>query len=571
MENAKSQGVDFQLVIGGAAGQGLQVVESLLTGMFRSAGYYVHATKEFMSRIRGGCNSITIRVSGSSVDAFRESIDIALLLSPDALDWLAPRIDGQTVIIADRQSLEGRVVTLDLPLTAAKEEVGGKLYNNAFSCGFLAGHLGFGRESLAQSLQAIFPADAGDLLDKNRQAANLGYAYGERSSSAHAVKVADINRDLVPKRLFLNGTQALSLGALAGGCNFISSYPMSPSTGVLQFLASRDGRLGVVVEQAEDEISAINMGLGSWYAGGRAMVTTSGGGFALMGEGLSLAGAIESPMVIHLAQRPGPATGLPTRTEQGDLELALYSGHGEFPRLILAPGSLEECFDCACKAFELADGFQIPVFLLTDQYLLDSSYDVDSLPFPSEGSESAIVKTEPGYQRYRVTDDGVSPRGIPGLGQGFVCVDSDEHDESGFITETATMRTAMVEKRMQKLEKVREASPFGTELFGSEDYDCLIVGWGSTRNMLREALERTKPPRTAFLYSPQVYPLSESYREHVRHTKRLIVVENNFTGQFGRILQREAGAEVHDCWLKYDGRPFSVEELVDRIEKGLKA
>lgn len=570
MKSAKSNGVDFQIVVGGAAGQGLQVIETLLTNLFRRAGYYVHATKEFMSRIRGGCNSITIRVSASTVDAFREQIDIALLLTPGALDWLAHRLNGKTVIIADSQSLKEAALTIDLPLTAEQDKIGGKIYGNAFSCGFVAGHLGLDRDLLTQSFQDVFSGEDIELVEKNHQAANLGFELGKRSPSAYALKAHDLSPGQELKRFFLSGTQALSLGALAGGCNFISSYPMSPSTGVLQFLATYAEQLGVVVEQAEDEISAINMGLGSWYAGGRAMVTTSGGGFALMGEGLSLAGAIESPMVIHLAQRPGPATGLPTRTEQGDLELTLYSGHGEFPRFILAPGNLEECFYCACRAFEIADRFQIPVFLLTDQYLLDSSCEIDKLPFPSEVVSNLIIKTEFDYQRFKITDDGISPRGVPGFGNGFVCVDSDEHDESGLITEMSSIRNAMVEKRMQKQNEVRKTSLFGAELFGCEDYDNLIIGWGATRNIIREALEMTKPSRTAFLYSPQVYPLSEAYIEYVRQARHVIVVENNFTGQFGGILQRETGIGPHDSWLKYDGRPFSVEEIVKRLEKDLR-
>ncbi|MBN2269433.1 MAG: hypothetical protein JXN61_02400, partial [Sedimentisphaerales bacterium] len=321
---------------------------------------------------------------------------------------------------------------------------------------------------------------------------------------------------------------------------------------------------GIVVEQAEDEIAAINMALGAWYAGARAMVTTSGGGFALMAEGLSLAGMIESPLVAHLAQRPGPATGLPTRTEQGDLELAIYAGHGEFPRAVFAPGTFEEAFHLTQNAFTLADRHQSPVIILTDQYLMDSYYNVPAFNLSGLGVESHIVKTETGYKRYELTDNGVSPRGVPGYGDGLVVVDSDEHDECGHITEDLLLRVKMVEKRLKKLDAMTDEAVRPT-LTGPEDYKNLVVCWGSTRNIVSEALAELHRGDTSLLHFSQVHPLHPSTGDLLGRADKLILIEGNATGQFGKLIKLATGIDIESRMLKYNGLSFTVEEIVEDL------
>ncbi|HSG28146.1 MAG TPA: hypothetical protein VLA34_06680, partial [Candidatus Krumholzibacterium sp.] len=300
----------------------------------------------------------------------------------------------------------------------------------------------------------------------------------------------------------------------------------------------------------------------------RGMVTTSGGGFALMTEGLSLAGMIESPVVIHLAQRPGPATGLPTRTEQGDLLFALYGGHGYFPRIILAPGTIEEAYDLSRRAFGLADTLQVPVIILTDQYLIDSYTNVAGLD-TSPVAGGAIVETKKDYSRYRITPDGISPRGVPGHGSGLVCVDSDEHDEDGRITESREVRTAMVEKRLRKSVKVREAA-IEPVLTGGEDFRDLVVGWGSTCPIIRGGLDAAGVKDASFLHISQVYPMHPRVREYMEKAERVIVVENNVISQLGKVLLLETGLKPDAVILKYDGHPFSVEELAGRLSEVLQ-
>ena len=259
----------------------------------------------------------------------------------------------------------------------------------------------------------------------------------------------------------------------------MASYPMTPSTPLQVFLAGNAHDFDLVYEQAEDEIAAINMALGASYAGARSMVASSGSGFALMEEGVGLAGMIETPVVIYIGQRPGPAVGLPTRTSQEDLNLALYSGTGEFPRIIFAPGKLEDAFTLSQLAFNLADKYQIPVFILSDQYFADCYYNIPSLPLDEVDNEDYIIKTTSDYKRYLITHDGVTPRGIPGYGDGLVLVDSDEHDEEGHITENLEIRTQMVDKRLKKMENIRKDA-VAPELVGSPDYENLVLGWGST-------------------------------------------------------------------------------------------
>jgi 2-oxoglutarate ferredoxin oxidoreductase subunit alpha len=282
-----------------------------------------------------------------------------------------------------------------------------------------------------------------------------------------------------------------------------------------------------------------------------------------MAEGVSLAGMIETPLVVHLAQRPGPATGLPTRTEQGDLNLVLYAGHGEFPRIILAPKNIEEAFSLSRQAFNLADKYQTPVFILTDQYLMDTYYNLPRGKLPSAPVERHVERTGPDYRRFLLTESGISPRGVPGFGKGIVCVDSDEHDEGGYITEDSDVRIAMVQKRLNKAAVLKVNAP-PPAFQGAEGYEILIVGWGSTYPALAEAIEKIGRPALAYLHFSWVYPLAEDTAAYLQKAKKIIVVEGNVTGQFANLLKLMTGRQIESI-LKYNGQPFSVEELVREI------
>jgi len=376
--------------------------------------------------------------------------------------------------------------------------------------------------------------------------------------------------------MMMNGNQAIALGAVSAGARFCAFYPMTPATSVPLTLISIAERAGIVVEQVEDEIAAVNMAVGASYTGAPSMVATSGGGFALMVEGVSLAGMTETPIVFVVAQRPGPATGLPTRTEQADLGFVLHAGHGEFPRAILAPGTVEECFDLTRRAFFLAEEFQTPVFVLTDQYLADSfravePFDVASLDFVRPGSGYVHKDAGAGsgaYLRHALTESGISPRLIPGMSANLVVTDSDEHTEDGHLTEDLDVRILMVEKRLKKGEGLTTKS-IPPEYAGDDSPEILFVSWGSGRGPVMEAARalRERGESTAVLHFSQVWPIAPgAFIEYLGKAGRVVSVEGNATGQLAALIARETGFMIGERISRYDGRPLTPEYILDKFD-----
>ena len=379
---------DVSIVLGGAAGQGIQTIQDLLTHILKAEGYHVFAMREVMSRVRGGVNSTEIRISDKRVSAYLERMDIFLPLNPEATKRYNYRITDKTFVVDEKR----------IPMSKIAKSLGSDIYKNIVAVGFILGLFRVEKYIIEKYIKNYFK-DKPKFIKNNLEAVSKGYHIGKLYSSKITI---DVKKDKkIAKELYMDGSEAIALGAIAGGCNFISSYPMSPSTGVLVNMAKHSKNFEVLVEQVEDEIAAINMSLGAWYAGARGLVTTSGGGFDLMTEGLSLSGMIETPLVVHIAQRSGPATGLPTRTEQGDLDLALYAGHGEYPRIVLAPGDAEEAFYLTQRAMNLADKYQVPVLILTDQFLVDSFYNIPSLNPTKIKNKHYFVKSTRDYKRYK--------------------------------------------------------------------------------------------------------------------------------------------------------------------------
>lgn len=558
------------IVLCGEAGQGIQTIEVFLIRLFKAAGYHIFASKEYMSRIRGGSNSTEIRVSSRPVLAYTDQIDILIPLDREALPHLEKRITPETRILGEVAKIlpPDHLTVHDIPFSEIAAAIGNPVFANTVASGVIAGLFAIDSDLLNNMMRQLFATKSEEIINRNLEAVGKGYQLGTELWESGRIFFEPPSTSNIQDNIIVSGAEAVAMGALAGGCDFISSYPMSPGTGVLTYLAQYSRDFPIVVEQAEDEISAINMALGAWYAGGRAMVTTSGGGFDLMAEGISLAGMIESPVVVHLAQRPGPATGLPTRTEQADLELVLYTGHGEFPRIILAPGNINEAFDLTQKAFQMADNFQAPVFILTDQFLVDSYCNVPAFDPNQHTVMPQIVETTPDYRRYQITSTGVSPRGIPGFGAGLVGVDSDEHDEAGHITEDLDLRVKMQQKRLRKMELIQSAI-IPPELVGHPDYRVLIVGWGSTYEAIKEALAILNKKEIALLHLKQVYPLAPEIATHLKKATQTIIVEQNATCQLGKLIQLTTGISIREQILKYNGMPFSVEELADQIQARL--
>jgi 2-oxoglutarate ferredoxin oxidoreductase subunit alpha len=406
------------------------------------------------------------------------------------------------------------------------------------------------------------------LAAENHRALAAGTAW----AAAHATSRHKLPAASKPaRRLMMNGNEAIALGAISGGLRFYSFYPMTPSTSIGLTLAGQAKTIGLIVEQAEDEIAAINMAIGASFAGAPSMVGTSGGGFALMVEGVSLAAMTETPLVIVVAQRPGPATGLPTRTEQADLEFVLHAGHGEFPRAIFSPGTVEECFHLTRRALEVAERYQGPMFLLTDQFLADSyravaPFEVENLAAVKVGTEA--VGSSP-YLRFTITESGVSPRLFPGITENLVVADSDEHTEDGHITEDLSMRRQMVEKRLRKGKEIR-AEVIAPEMEGEENPDLLLVSWGSSKGAVQEAASRMKSngEKVATLHFSQVWPLvPEQFMSHLNSARQVVSIEGNAFGQLARLIRRETGFYIKKKLLRYDGLPVTPESILGELSR----
>lgn len=555
------------LLIGGEAGQGLLTIAQILTKTLVRSGYYIVVEQSYQSRIRGGHNTYAIRVSNREVIAPQENIDLLIALDQNTVKIHLPEMsaDGRIVVDANLELPGERFISIPY------NELADQLHANIAALGVIGALLGLDREVMIQAVDDYFGAKKPEVAQQNLQTIVETEKWIQTANLPQSLKLTPIPAP--PARLMLNGNEALALGALASGVNFCAFYPMTPSTSVPLTLIDAGKRMGLIVEQAEDEIAAINMAIGASFAGAPSMVATSGGGFALMVEGVSLAAMTETPILIVVAQRPGPATGLPTRTEQSDLEFVLHAGHGEFPRAIFTPGTVEECFHLARRALELAESSQGPVFLLTDQFLADSyravtPFDLDEVAGVRVGSPVADVALP--YRRYAITDTGCSHRLIPGMSEHLVICDSDEHTENGHLTEDLAVRVQMVDKRLRKLQNILGAV-VPPEYHGDKNPELLLLTWGSSRGSVLEAATalQTEGQKVATLYFSQVWPLvPEQFLSYLQGAGQVVAVEGNATGQLARLIRRETGFLIAKVISRYDGLPVTPEFIRRELSRG---
>ncbi|MBF0520375.1 MAG: 2-oxoacid:acceptor oxidoreductase subunit alpha [Nitrospirae bacterium] len=571
--------MDYTILIGGKAGQGLQTIGGVLARLFSRMGYHVFSHQDYMSRIRGGHNFYQLRFSDKEVSSSKKKAHIIVALDLTTIELHKEDLEENGIIIFDAQSVKQTFTGqeyLNVPFDKIAVENGGdKIMSNTAAIGAVLGMLRLEMTLLEEIIHTNLKKKGNDIINKNILTAKAGYQYAinECTQCSFAVSMPGKNGNML-----IDTSQAVGLGSIMSGCKFYCGYPMTPSTAVMNYIGSKAQEYSIVVEQTEDEISSINMALGASYGGVRSMTGSSGGGFALMTEGVSLAGMMELPVVITLAQRPGPATGLPTRTEQGDLLFVLHSGHGEFPRVVFAPGNPEQGLYLTNKAFDLAEKYQIPAFIITDQYIADAQWTYESLDTnnlvyndyrlrSSEGEEA-----ESAYKRYSFSEGAVSPLAVPGDSKRLVVLDSDEHDEDGHMIEDAEMRTKMMQKRLfQKLPLIQQEieAPF---YFGGEKPDIVVTGWGSTYGIIKDAvMSLSKTQNIAMLHFSQIYPLP--LYEHFDYLKILsearitICVENNATGQFAYLMRAETGYKFTHNINHFDGRPFLLESLTGEINE----
>jgi 2-oxoglutarate ferredoxin oxidoreductase subunit alpha len=568
---------DFSLAIGGAAGQGIATPGNILARIFTSRGLWLYAYNAYQSIVRGGHIFLTMRISDQKVHSHGDRLDMLLCLNQDTMDRHLGLIGpgGRVIFDSDKikpgESPEG-VQLCPIPIKELSNKSRNKVIQNTIALGVSTYLMRLEFDALENALKLQFGRKGDAVIEENTTAARAGYDYAAENFEAYPEPIAK-----GPKHLALwTGNEAMAMAGAAAGVKFYTAYPMSPSTGVLHWMAQNARDLGIMVRQGEDEISVANMAIGAAHVGARAMCATSGGGFALMTEAIGAAAMMEIPIVVINVQRAGPSTGVPTKTEQGDLWQALGASQGDFERLIVAPTNALDSFNTIPELFNLCDQHQCPGIVITDLLIAEGTFSVDSddLDFQPEIDRGELISDGAGngeYLRYAITDSGVSPRALPGL-EGFVhVVATDEHDQDGvLISDEFTnphKRRRMVEKRAQKIANIVDKIAAPT-LEGPTDAEVTLIGWGSTYGVIKEAVEQLAEKGVVVNHLPirWIVPFHEqAVIDIVNNAKRTIIVENNYSGQFHRYLRSETGLTIDGHIRKYDGEPFMPHHIVDGV------
>jgi len=544
------------ILIGGQAGQGTDRTSLLMAKALTALGYYVFTYRDYPSVIKGSHNFSVLKISDQPVYSHENFYDVIIALDQKTIELHQKELRKRGFILGEKGLKAANLIAVDVHSVLEKLQAS-KVVGNNVLLGSLFKTLGLPLPALFK----VFEKEFGKKADLLKKAAQEGYL---------AVKQKE--KLVVPQkkaRYFLTGSQAVASGAIAAGLDVYLGYPMTPATPVLHLLAAQQDKEKIGVFQPENEIAVINAALGASFAGAMAMVGTSGGGFALMAEAMSLTGISEIPLVVYLAQRPAPGTGVPTYTSQGDLKFAVNVGHGEFPRVVVAPGDSQEAILRTIEAFYLAYKYQVLTILLADKHLAESGMTFDELKKPKVKPSRFIVKNPSlDYKRYLLTKNGVSPRAVPGQGP-IVRATSYEHDEYGLTNEMPEWAMKMNEKRWKKLEllkkEINQLNP--VNLYGRGKN--LIVGWGSTKGAILDALRELKDFRFMQIAYIRPFP-TERVKKEIANSQKVILIENNVTGLLGQIIREQTGQLIERKLLKYDARPFTSQEVVRGVKKIIK-
>jgi 2-oxoglutarate ferredoxin oxidoreductase subunit alpha len=579
----------FQVNIVGESGSGLLSTGEILMNALHDIGFYVYADREFPSLIKGGYSCFSVVISDEKVRSYNEKCDVMVGLDKQGMEEFAHRIKKNGVLIHGYERLEG-IADLTLDLIKNKEvdvknvsarklakEVGGNiLMSNVVILGVLWKVLGLDIASLQAAVKVKF-ASKPKLLEIDLKALENGYNSMEVVDELKSI-FDKVEHEVSRKKenVLMDGNKSLALGAVLADCKTYYAYPMSPSSSILSYLSEWSPQTGMMVKQAEDEITAVQMNIGSSYAGTRALTATSGGGFDLMTESLSLAAMIEVPLVLIDVQRPGPATGLPTWTAQGDVDLLKYAGHGEYTRLVMSVSAADDAAVLVQKAFNLSEEFQIPVLVMSEKVIADSIQTVERDLFEQIEIERHLTDANDdlvSQMRYVVNESGVSPRWIPASNSIPYFANGDEHFIDGRLTEDAEKSAMMIDKRCRKESVLLDAIP-EPEIYGGADYDLIVVGFGSVRMVMEDVVDyfRARGIKLSYLHFTYLFPLKiEVLTEVYQSGAKLLSVEGNRNGQFGSALEDKMRNKIFsDKFLKYDGRPFYFDEVKEFIESNLK-
>lgn len=576
--------IDFTWKIGGEAGFGIMTTGVVFSKIATRSGYNIFDYVEYPSLIRGGHNTYEVHVSDIEVAHLRPVIDILVCLNKETYQKHKHRLTNKSLVVYDQDEFEitDTINKVIIPFKKILSELKGQqVMKNTIALGASLGLLNGDINELMKIITEQFFKKGEEVINSNKQFVQAGYEAVKKNYSDNILNF--LNKKPSEEKLVLTGNDAFALGSVIADCRVYSAYPMTPSSTVLTDLAAWQEKVGMVVRHAEDEISVINTAIGSSFAGVRSAVGSSGGGFALMVESLSFAGITEIPIVVFIAQRPGPATGMPTWTEQGDLLFSVFGGHGEFQKIVLAPGDNEEMIELTAKAFNLADIYQLPVIVMSDMYLSESHQSVTK-KFINDfiagykvnrgklfGKDQISNIKDQRYLRYKLSEDGISERLIPGTPGYFYQANSYEHREDGHTSEEAQARLDQVDKRAKKWTTYLKNDFILPKVYGNfEKSETVFVSWGSTKGIVLQAqkLLKDKGKESAFIHFNHISPLdTKKVAELFNQNKEYILIENNSWGQFGKLLKMEIGFDFKEKLLRYDGRPITAEEIVHKVIK----
>ncbi|MDQ5951846.1 MAG: 2-oxoglutarate/2-oxoacid ferredoxin oxidoreductase subunit alpha [Patescibacteria group bacterium] len=570
----------FLWKIGAPAGYGVMTTGLSMSKIAARSGLHIFDYTEYPSLIQGGHNTYEVNISTEHVTMTKDAVDCLVCLTPDTYALHEHRLHEDSIIVFDPS--QGDPDMNGLKVAVPFQEIlnqlkASKIMLNMISFSASVAILGGKLEMINDMIKQQFAKKEPEVTEMNIACATAGFNYVIEHYADKVVPIISAAQPPAVSPAILDANTAFSLGAVEADCRFYAAYPMSPSSTVIEILASWQSKTGMVVRHAEDEIGVVNEALGASFAGVRSAVGTSGGGFALMAETVSYAGVAEQPIVIFVAQRPGPATGMPTWTEQGDLLFAIHAGHGEFPKIVIAPGDAEEMLELTPKAFNLADIYQTPVIVLSDKLISEAHKDIPQdkvatlLKTHTVYRGETMASTEAPYYRYQDQEDGISPRLIPGHPGMYYQSNSYEHYSDSHTTEESADRIAQVNKRARKIDTYFRRNWSPPTVYGDIDAaEVIFVSWGGTKGAVQAAqiLLGQQDRHNAFIHFTHVFPLkADDITPLFKSGKRYILVENNSTGQFGQVLRAATGIDLQERLLKYDGRPIFAEEIVAFVDR----
>lgn len=575
----------YVLKVAGESGQGVISIGEILAKALKNIGLYIFGYREYPSLIKGGHSCYQIDIADTPIKSSLAKTNLLLCLSRVSVQQYLKTVAQDGIILhnvfkmmftaqEDAYIKENNIKVIYVPAEDLASDIGGKrIMSNTILLGIVWQLLGLDLLTIENLVKETF-AHKPQVIEPNLKCLSYGYgSYELPEMQKPDLKLSE--RENCKDDMIMTGNHAIALGAVAAGVRAYYAYPMTPSSSILSYLASIYHKTGMIVKQIEDEISVAQMAIGSMHMGARTLIGTAGGGFDLMTESISLVGITETPLVCVIAQRPGPATGLPTWTSAGDLNIAVYAGHGEFARLVLAASDIETCYTLTQKAFNLAEKYQIAVMVLTEKQIAESLFQVDKMPenLPIErhilsDEEAKNVKSS---DRYKLTENGVSPRWLPGQSDAVYNANSDEHLGDGSLTEDAEPAKAIYYKRILKekylLEDLEEPVIYGSQ---PQDSDIAFVGWGSVKNTVLDAMPMAEKLgiKVSYLHYENLYPVkTKVLSEYVANAKNVVLIENNATGQLGHLLTSKTGILFEKTFFKWDGRPFFLEEVLEYIKE----